>query len=339
MDDLAHARNLVDLADLLRPAAVRAAATLGLADHIAAGTGDPGELAGLCGARPDQFESLLDYLAALGLLRRDASGDVELTAAGQPLRGDHPASVREFLRLDGMFGRSDTALLGLVHTLRTGEPAHVGMYGEGYWESLDTRPELTGALARVTADHLVFDGELVVDAYDWSGVRSVVDVGGNTGALLVNLLRGHGHLSGTLVDLPGTARIARDHFASRGLADRATAVGGSFFEELPAGHDVYLLSAVLADWDDERATAILRRCAEAAGTGGKVLVAEVSLRPDPADPEAARSGLWVRAMMPHPVRTVAELKELGRAAGLEATWEGPATPVRSLIEFTAMRNH
>ncbi|MEX2975141.1 methyltransferase [Streptomyces sp. C184] len=335
MDDLARVEHLADLADLLRPAAIRTAATLGVADHIAVGVTDTERLARACGTRADVLDSLLRYLVSLNLLDRDADGGYVLREAAQPLREDHPYSLREALRLDGVTGMSDVALMGLAHTVRTGEPAHVGLFGRGYWDSLNEDVTHTEAIARASSGQLVFDAELILDGYDWSAVHSVVDVGGNSGTILTGLLHRHPHLRGTLVDLPNQAQVAAGTIARAGLTDRCEAVAGSFFDPLPAGRDVYLLSAILGDWDDDQAVAILRRCAEAAGETGKVLLADVNLDVVMRGEQAARMELWLRAMMPTPVRTVEELKRLGHAAGLRTTWEGPVTPVRSLIEFSA----
>ncbi|UQA94431.1 methyltransferase [Streptomyces halobius] len=338
MDDLARVEHLAELADLVRPAAIRTAATLGVADHIAAGVHDTTGLARRCETRADVLDSLLRYLASLELLDRDGNGGYVLRDAAAPLLSDHPLSLREALRLDGVTGRSDTALLGLVHTVRTGEPAHVGLFGRGYWDSLNEDATHVEAIERAGLGQLVFDAELIRDAYDWSAVRSVVDVGGNTGAILTSLLRPHPHLRGTLVDLPSVARVAAGNIAGAGLEDRCEVAPGSFFDPLPAGRDVYLLSAILGDWDDEQAVRILRRCAEAAGETGKVLLADVNLEMVMRGERAARMELLLRAMMPTPVRTVEELRRLGHEAGLRVTWEGPVTPVRSLIEFSVQES-
>ena len=82
------------------------------------------------------------------------------------------------------------------------------------------------------------------------------------------------HLRGTLADLPETAARARQYLAGLGLDDRCEVVGQSFFDPLPAGADAYLLSRIIHDWDDAAASAVLRRCAEAAGSTGRVLVIE-----------------------------------------------------------------
>ncbi len=333
MENQSPVETVVDMADLLRPAAIRAAATLKVADHIAAGATDADELARRCGARPDLMDILLRYLTSLGLLRSAEDGRRGVAELGAPLLSDHPMSVREHLSMDGMVGRADAAMVNLVHTLRTGESAHAVPLEKGYWESINTDPEFAGSLERSFSEDLVFDGEIIVDGYDWSGVRDVVDVGGHGGAILINIARSHPHLHGTLVDLKNAAELAAKNFANAGLSDRCKAVVGSFFDPLPACKDVYLLSAILADWTDEQAVAILRRCAEAAGPSGKVLLAEVNLDAR-GGLDSARTELMLRAVMPAPVRTVEELVTLAQAAGLRLTWQGPVTPVRSLLEFS-----
>jgi hypothetical protein len=65
-----------------------------------------------------------------------------------------------------------------------------------------------------------------------------------------------------------------------------------------------------------------------------VLLADVSLDVVMQGPQGPRMELWLRAMMPTPVRSVADLKRLAERAGLRVRWEGPVTPVRSLIEFS-----
>ncbi|MFQ6397857.1 methyltransferase [Nocardia sp. KC 131] len=332
MTGLKSARQLIDMADMVRPSALRAAATLRIADHIAAGTATPAALASRTNSRPDVMELLLDYLVELDVLSGNTIEGFALTELGQALRDEHPALVRSSLTMDGLIGRSDAALINVLHTIRTGEPCHASVFGQSYWDSVNEDPSFQDAFTPRRydgLDALGWDTAMIVNDYDWSAVRHVVDVGGNTGVILTELAKHHTHLQGTLLDLKNAATVAADTFAANGLNDRCEAVVGSFFDPLPSGADVYLLSAILADWGDEDAIAILRRCAEAAGPQGKVLVADVNL----VLPGAGQR-LWIRATMPTPVRTVTELKALGAAAGLRVTFEGPVTPVRSLLEFS-----
>jgi hypothetical protein len=124
-------------------------------------------------------------------------------------------------------------------------------------------------------------------------------------------------LHGTLVDLPGTVARAAPAFEAAGVADRVTTIGQSFFDELPAGADLYLLKKVAGDWPDREATAILRRTAEAAEPRGRVVVLG-GVTPDD-DP----GGLMIEMLLlGGKQRTVAEFRELAREAGLEVVAAG-----------------
>jgi hypothetical protein len=146
------------------------------------------------------------------------------------------------------------------------------------------------------------------------------------------LLREHADLRGTVLDLPGAAEAARKVLTAAGLADRGDAIASSFFDPLPPGAGGYLLCAVLHDWDDGAARAILRRCAEAAGTDGRVFVVEKLVTDADARTEM---DLRVLAYFGGRERGVAELATLAAAAGLRVAAMHPAgaTPV---VELTAL---
>jgi SAM-dependent methyltransferase len=154
----------------------------------------------------------------------------------------------------------------------------------------------------------------ILSAYDWGSLAHVVDVGGGNGTLLKALLTEHPALRGTLVDLPEPAEAATRAFAAEGFADRVDVVPGSFFDPLPPGADAYLLSDVLHDWCDEDATAILRRCAEAAGQSGKVLVIG-EYGPDGESPSTAMDMRMFVLVNGHE-RRVSEVVALAGGVGL-----------------------
>ncbi|MFO7251646.1 MAG: methyltransferase [Actinomycetes bacterium] len=321
------------MADLIRPNAVRAAAALKLADHLADRPMTAGELAERTGTHEGMLGRLLRYLVDLGILAADDAGRYTVAELGEPLRRDHPQSVGQYLSAEGLFGRIELGLVGLLHSVRTGEPCHAAVFGRDYWDEINNDPAFVPALEAEGNQRIAWDAELIIEAYDWSRARRVLDVGGNNGTLLIELLTRHPHLHGTVLDLPNLARIAQRRIEEAGLAERAGAVAASFFDPLPTGYDVYLLSGILGDWNDERSIAILRNCAEAAGPEGRVLLADIHLQVPASAPNAARLELFLAASMPRPSRTVDELRELGRRAGLRVTWEGPSTPVRSLLEL------
>jgi len=305
--------DLRTLSDLATPWCVRVAATLGVAEHIDAGTTAVGALAAACGCDADSLKAVLDHLAGRGVFERDGSGGYALNDAARRLLD--PA-FRLFLDLDGVGGRFAGAWASLLEAVRTGRCTYDRVFGLPFWEDLDAHPAIAASFDALMGreGHGTPDADVLADG-DWSAVRTVVDVGGGTGALLAELLRAHPTLRATLVDLPRT--VARSHavFESAGVQERVTVRGQSFFDPLPAGADLYVLKAVLNDWPDAEATAILRRCADAARPAGRVVIV------GGVTPEGARGGgispdMLVARGIGGPRRTVERLDELAEAAGL-----------------------
>ena len=252
--------DLDQMLDLATPWCLMVAATLRIPDLIAAGHQDIAELATAAGCDQDALHAVLGHLVSKGVFREPAPGRFEGNEAAEQLN-----ERRRFLDLDGFGGRMAWTWGTLLDYVRTGRPAYQKVFGRPFWEDLAAHPtiaadfdELMGPAGHGMPD---FDIEL---AGGWDAIRTVVDVGGGTGAMLASLLRRHPHARGILVDLPGTVARATELLTSAGVADRVTISGQSFFDPLPAGADLYLLKNVLNDWPDDETVAILRRCAQAA---------------------------------------------------------------------------
>ena len=331
-DEGERAVGLWAMADLATPMAVRVAATLRIADHVTHGLRTAPELAEAVGADVDALGRVLRHLVTAGVLRRDESERYVLTARGQALRDDHPAGMRAMLDLEGAIGRADLSFVQLLHTVRTGEPAFPAQFGRSFWDDLAADPARSASFDTQMAADVAAWAPDIVAAYDWGSLGHLVDVGGGNGALLAVLLREHPDLRGTVLDLPGAVEAARKALTAAGLADRGDAKAGSFFDPLPPGAGGYLLCAVLHDWDDAAARAILRRCAEAAGADGRVLVVEKFATDADGRTEM---DLRVLAYFAGRERDIAELTALAAAAGLRVAEVHPAgaTPV---VELTAL---
>jgi DNA-binding transcriptional ArsR family regulator len=330
-DEGEWAARLWAMADLATPMAVRVAATLRLADHVMGGRRTASELAEATGVDADALDRVLRHLVTAGVLGRDQSDRYVLTAQGQALQDDHPAGMRAMLDLEGAIGRADLSFVQLLHTVRTGEPAFPAQFGRSFWDDLAADPTRSASFdAQMAADVEVWAPDIVA-AYDWGSLGHLVDVGGGNGALLIAMLHRHPDLRGTVLDLPGAAEAARTALTAAGLADRSDAVAGSFFDPLP-GAGGYLLCAVLHDWDDAPARAILRRCGQAAGTDGRVFVVEKLVTDTDHRTEM---DLRVLAYFGGRERDIAELTALAAAAGLRVAAVHPAgaTPV---VELTAV---
>lgn len=309
---------LMELSDLLTPWAVRTAATLRLADHIAAGTGEVRALAAAAGVDADGLGRLLRFLCARGLFTEPEPGRFALTEVGEALRDDHPAGMRGWLDPAGCMARTDLAFARLLDSVRSGEPSYHLLFGRSFWEDLDAEPDYRRSFDALMARRLGAQAEQVAAAYDWSGLGHVVDVGGGTGLQLRAILGRAPALRGTLVDMPGTAAEAAERLCEAGLAGRAEVVGASFFDELPAGADAYLLSDILHNWSDADSVRILRRCADAVVPDGRVLIVE-DVAGDRHEPMRTVTDLRMLVTLGGRERGLDDIRELAGRSGLRLT--------------------
>jgi hypothetical protein len=320
------------MSDLVTPMAIRIAATMRIADRVASGMSTATALADAVHADPDALERVLRHLAQVGVLDRDAAGRYALTALGERLRDDDPGRLRGLLDLEGAIGRADLSFVRLLHSVRTGEPAFPVQFGRGFWDDLAADATRSASYADQMGADVAAWATAIVPAYDWGSLGHVIDVGGGDGTLLIALLNAYLGLRGTVLDLPVPVEAARAALTAAGLTDRATAVAGSFFDPLPPDAGGYALSAITHNWPDEAASAILRRCAEAAGREGAVFVIEKT-GPDGESPNTSMD-LRVLAYFGGRERGVKELTALAAGAGLRVVAVHPAGSL-SIIELSA----
>jgi 2,7-dihydroxy-5-methyl-1-naphthoate 7-O-methyltransferase len=307
--------SLEALSDLRTPWLIHVVATLRIADHIAAGIDQIDSLAAAAGCDRYALHRALTSLADKGVFEETAPGRFALN---QVSRGLLDPQGRIGLDLNGIGGRMAHAWGTLLNYVRTGKPSYHEVFGLPFWEDLDAHPEVAASFDDLIGPtgHGRPNPEFQITG-GWDGVRSVIDVGGGTGAMLAEILRIRPEARGTLVDLPRTVALSADIFRAAGVTERVTTVGQSFFDPLPAGADLYLLKGILNDWPDEEAAAILRRCAEAARPDGRVVVL------GGVTPDNARSGLMIEMMLVGgKYRTVTEFQDLAREAGLEVLAAG-----------------
>lgn len=314
------------LSDLCTPWCVHVVATLRIAEHIAAGATDVGDIAAAASCAPDPLQRVLRHLVSKGVFTEPTPGRFALNDAAAGLLD--PA-VRLGLDLDGFGGRMAYAWGSLLTAVRTGRPAYDEVFGRPFWADLDAHPDIAASFDALMgpSGHGSPDADVLVSG-GWESVRTVVDVGGGTGALLAEVLRARPDVHGTLVDLPRTATRSGDVFRAAGVADRVTTVGQSFFDPLPAGADLYLLKSVLPDWPDQEAAAILSRCGEAARPAGRVIVLS-GVTPDSLGSSPA---LLMMVLVGGKDRTLTEFRELARTAGLEVSATGRQPSGRFVVE-------
>jgi precorrin-6B methylase 2 len=303
--------------------AIHVAATLGIADRLADGPRTSDELAAAVGAHAPSLYRLLRALAAVGVLHEEDGRRFALTPVGECLRSDADEPVGAWA---AMIGRPYVwqAWGALEHNVRTGETAFEHVHGVDAWEYRTRDPEEGAIFDRAMADLTRRAHRTTLAALDVDRYGTVVDVGGGNGALLLALLRAHPQMRGVLLDLPHAVAVADRAIAAAGLGDRCRTVAGSFFDGVPEGGDAYVLRAILHDWDDDEATAILRSVRRAVAPGATLVVIERDLGAPNESPEAKLSDLNMLAVPGGRERTIGEYGALLGAAGFRLVESRPA---------------
>jgi O-methyltransferase domain len=254
---------------------------LGVADALAEGPRPLGELAAEINVDPDALRRVLRLLAGHGYIAFSAPGaregggggggeraedrddEVALIGPGLLLSGRHPASLGATF---ATLGISDVAH-ALDEVIRTGRPACPGVLGEGFWEYLARRPKEQAVFSSAMAEQAQLLSLPCVDLLDWPDTGTIVDVAGGTGILLAAVLETAPGARGILLDQPQVLGRAGALLAEAGVADRCDLRPGDLFAPPPPA-ELYLLSRVLHDWDDEHVVRILRTLAAGAGAPG-----------------------------------------------------------------------
>ncbi|TMQ98957.1 methyltransferase [Actinomadura soli] len=271
---------LAPLLQMMAAKTLYAAAELGIADLVAAGSHTTGELAERTGAHAPSLRRLLLALTGQGVLVQTGTNHFDLTELGQPLRTDAPDSVRGTL-LMACGPEASRSWDQLVPGLRTGTTAWDLAHGVSWTDYYARNPDRAAIFNRSQAEHTRDSAPGILAAADFGRFREVVDIGGGDGTLLTHILRAHQDLQGVLFDVRTGLADADATLSAAGVGQRCRVVAGDFFDKVPEGAGAYLLKEILHDWDDEQSTAILRGVRTAMPSDGRVLLVERTL-PDRA---------------------------------------------------------
>jgi hypothetical protein len=166
----------------------------------------------------------------------------------------------------------------LGYCVRTGKQAMEKVYGQHIFEFLRQRPEESQIFNDAMTSVSTFDGPAVAAAYDFTGIHSLVDVGGGHGLLLATIMQKHPAIRGTLYEVPHVLDGAKTGPLQPYL-DRCTFTSGDMFSAVPPGADAYLMKHIIHDWNDELCIKILKACRKGVNSGGKLLVVDSVIEP------------------------------------------------------------
>lgn len=310
--------------------AIYAAAKFGIADELKDGPKTVEDLAAASSTNADALYRLLRALASIGIFAEGPPRQFALTPLAEPLQTDVPGSKRALALMSG--DEQFQAWAEIEYSIRTGKKAFDKVFGKPVFDYLGENPEKAKIFDAAMVGIHGRESDAILDAYDFSGIELVADIGGGNGSQISGILKRRTSMRGILFDLPHVIERAKGNIESAGLGDRCQLVSGSFFDEVPAGADAYLMRHIIHDWDEEKCLTILRNCHRAMPDTGRLLVVE-SVIPAGNEPFGGKFLDLVMLLIPGgKERTEDEYRELFAQGGFELTQVVPTATETSVLE-------
>ena len=305
-------------------------AKLGIADLLKDGPKTAAELAAATGTHEPSLFRILRALVPSGIVTQE-NERFGSTPVLETLRTDVPGSLRAFAMTE--LGEEHYPAWGeLLYSVRTGGIAFDRAFGEPIWQFFSKHPEnaqifndaMTGVTGQAT--------DALHAAYQFTGTKTIMDVGGGHGSLLISILQRNPDMRGILFDAPEVIEGAKGSLAKSGCDDRTQLVGGDFFKSVPEGADAIILKWIIHDWNDEQCVTILRNCHRALPENGKLMLVEAVV-PATDEPHFSKFiDLNMLVMTGGRERTEAEFEKLYADSGFRLTRIVPTESPFSLIE-------
>src|SRR6201981_1390093 len=310
--------------------AVSTIAELGVARLVQSGQPQPIEyLAEATKTHEPSLYRILRFLASHGLFQETKNRYFDHTPLSAALRTDAPGSFRAGAQ---MFHHIFAGWDGLHHSIQTGEPGFNKVFGAPIFDYIQAHPQMCPMWRAGMTSFNCHATTAMLDAYDFTGINVLADIGGGNGSLLSAVLSRYPNMKGILFDLGHVIGRAKEKLKAAGLAERCTLIEGSFFESIPAGADAYLFRHIIHDWTDEQCTRILGHCRKVIPANGKLLIVDCVV---PAGNTPCPSKDMDMVMLTFPggqERTEAQFRSLLKPPGFEPKSITPTTTMIHVVE-------
>jgi O-methyltransferase domain/Dimerisation domain len=314
--------------------AITTAADLGVADALAGRPLPIDELASKVGVDPDALRRLLRALIGRGIFTQRDDGRYELTPLADLLRSDAPVSMAATARFVGSRQHREHWSL-LTKAIKTGTSVVPALRGKSFFDYIGDDPEFGHIFNDAMTSVSGLSIGPVVEAYDFTPYRTIVDVGGGHGRLLAAILASAPNAHGVLYDLPDVIAGAPPLLQENLVAERVRLAEGSFFDSVPAGGDVYVLKNIIHDWDDDASVQILRNVRSVATAGTALLLGEAVIPEDDSESVARLTDMEMLVIHDGRERTADEYRRILDEAGFTMIGVVDTASDLSIIEARA----
>lgn len=235
------------------------------------------EVATAIGTTPYRLEKLLDTCVGLGLLSKDGGRYAntpiaeECLVKGQPGYYGHMVHYLNFLFYDKTTWMEDC--------IRKDEPIMV------YEPTRRSDDEISRMSTLAMEDMSAKVGRMLTEAFDFSGARRLLDVGGGPGAIARIMAETIPELESVILDQPRVLNFAQKLCAKSPAASRIkTYVADYNTDELPGGFDILILSNIIHINGVKACRNLMHKAFKALNPGGQAVVIDFYLDDDKRGP-------------------------------------------------------
>ncbi|ASE61433.1 hypothetical protein EG352_04610 [Chryseobacterium indologenes] len=292
------------------------ASELNIADHLAGGPKTIASLAQELNVLEGQLYRIMRALSSVGIFEELENRTFLLNDFGAALQTDVPGTLKDFVLAN--MRESLTVFRELTYNVQTGKVPFEYVHGMNLWEYYKKYPELGANFGRGMTGLSGVVLEKIINVYDFSSYKKIVDIGGGNGSMMFSILNATPGPSGIVFDAGDVVRKTTE-LIPENLKERCTVSEGSFFEKVPDNADLYTMKWILHDWNDEECIAILKVCFRAMNKGSRLLIIDAVIPDDSQNqPHIGKlQDIVMMACLSGKERTLNDFKSLIKDAGLQ----------------------
>ncbi|MCK5169430.1 MAG: methyltransferase domain-containing protein [Bacteroidales bacterium] len=162
----------------------------------------------------------------------------------------------------------------LDYVVKTGKNAAQKVLGMDVFEYLEKNPDRNEIYNQAMTNSSTMLSYAILSEYNFSKAKNIIDIGGGQGILLSMILHKYPKISGAIFDLPHVVEGAKEIANQFKVSDRLDTISGNFFENIPAGSDMYFLKSIIHNLSDEQCIKLLKDIKTILPENGKILIFE-----------------------------------------------------------------
>jgi hypothetical protein len=312
---------------------LRVVAELNIAEILKDGPKTIDEIAIISGTHGESLHRVMRALASQGIFKKTRDNRFANTSFSKPLI-DGKGSLRHMIMQH--LGQVNWSVFNeVLYTVKTGNDAFSKVMGARTYEFLAKHEKESSTFDRSMTELTDFSIEPLLNSYDFSGYKTIADIGGGEGLLLANILFKHKNTRGVLIDLPAALKDAHAIFEKYGVTDRARIIPGNFFDSMPVVADAYIIKNIIPNWGDDEGVSILSNIRKVLPDNGKILLIEMVI--DEGNLPSYGKVIDIQMMVcmhAGKERTLNEFRSIIEKAGLKIKKVVPTIAPFSVIELT-----